>query len=82
MNRISVLFFLVDLCFYYLFILEIGKLRVMCSIPLTLRWSEYLCISKIDIDWVRLIRGSTYKYKSEVLFKTDTCKVLHNHIEV
>ena len=34
MNRISVLFFLVDLCFSYLFIHEIGKLRVMCGIPL------------------------------------------------
>ena len=34
MNRISVLFFLVDLCFSYLFIHEIGKFRVMCGIPL------------------------------------------------
>ena len=34
MNIISVLFFLVDLCFYYLFIHESGKLRVMCGIPL------------------------------------------------
>ena len=35
MNRISVLFLLVDLCFSYLFIHEIGKLRVMCGIPLS-----------------------------------------------
>ena len=35
-NRISVLFFLVDLYFSYLFIHEIGKLRVMCWIPLRL----------------------------------------------
>ena len=34
MNRISVLFFLVDLYFSYLFIHEIDKLRVMCGIPL------------------------------------------------
>ena len=35
MNRISVLFFLVDLCFSYLYIHEIGKLHVMCVIPLS-----------------------------------------------
>ena len=34
MNRISVLFFIVDLCFSYLFIHEIDKLCVMCGIPL------------------------------------------------
>ena len=34
MNRISVLFFLVDIYFSYLFIHEIDKLRVMCGIPL------------------------------------------------
>ena len=33
-NVQSVLFFLVDLYFSYLFIHEIGKLRVMCGIPL------------------------------------------------
>ena len=38
MNRISVLFFLVGLCFSYLFIHEIGKLRIMCGIPLI--WSD------------------------------------------
>ena len=41
MNRISVLFFLVDLYFSYLFIHEIGKLRVMCGIPLR-ESTEYL----------------------------------------
>ena len=46
----------------------------------TLRWSESYTFSKINIDWLRLIRGSTYKYNSEVLFKTDTCKVLRNHL--
>ena len=39
LNRISVLFFLVDLCFSYLFIHEIGKLRVMCGIPLKVYYS-------------------------------------------
>ena len=34
MNRISVLFFLVDIYFSYLFIHEICKFRVMCGIPL------------------------------------------------
>ena len=33
-NELSVLFLLVDLCFSNLFINEIGKLRVMCGIPL------------------------------------------------
>ena len=46
------------------------------------RWSENYIFSKIDMDWLRLIRGSTYKYKSEVLFKTDACKVLRYHLEV
>ena len=48
----------------------------------TLRWSEIYVFSKIDIDWLRLIRGSTYKYKSQVFFKTNTCKVLRYHLEV
>ena len=34
-----------------------------------LRWSENYIFSKIDIDWLRLIRESTYKYKSEFCLK-------------
>ena len=48
----------------------------------TLRWSEIYVFSKIDIHWLRLIRGSINKYKSEVLFKTDTCKLLRYQLEV
>ena len=40
MNRISVLFFLVDLYFSYLFVHEIGKLRVMCGIPIMLNMNK------------------------------------------
>ena len=50
MNRISVLFFLVDLYFSYLFIHEIGKLRVMCGIPLIA--SKSLMYSRVILLYI------------------------------
>ena len=63
MNRISVIFFLVDLCFYYLFIDEIVKLRIMCGIPLSTENMILLYNSFFlsNISYGIEIWGNTYK---------------------
>ena len=65
MNRISVLFFLVNLCFSYLFIHEFGKLRVMCGIPLIQHYyndySYYIIIVTIIV--IKIIINMYYNYK-------------------
>ena len=58
MNRILVTIFLVDLYFSYLFIHEIGKLSVMCGIPLN--------VNKIILFYLYLFKFYLYLFKQNL----------------